>query len=238
MKPEKKYLLLIFGILAANFAYAQKTGHAIQINIDTLLNARPVTTLTHGKLVTWVKGIDGDGQGDGYLTTAAALFNGDKKPHALPDNSFIPAEPEHPPIALHYKNSDGNKFQAMYLSGVGSFGFYVPQKKYVNMYLCLTSAEGGSQLQFELTYKDGVQIKDFLLPDYYNDIVARDSCLSYVVHDLAKWDNKNKMAEENHHNIDALNIYPDPNRVLVHIKVKKGAAGYLIFWAATGEPVK
>lgn len=106
------------------------------------------------------------------------------------------------------------------------------------MYLSLTSAEGGSQLQFELTYKDGVEIKDFWLPDYYNDIVARDTVLSYVVHDLGKWDNQNKMVEINHHNIDALNIYPNPKRILVHVKVKKTVGGYLVFWAATGVPVK
>lgn len=106
------------------------------------------------------------------------------------------------------------------------------------MYLSLTSAEGGSQLHLELTYKDGVEKKDFWLPDYYNDIVAKDSCLSYVVHDLGKWDNKNIMVESNHHNIDALNIYPDPKRILLHIKVIKDSGGYLVFWAATGVPVK
>jgi hypothetical protein len=237
MKP-KIIVLFMFGMLIMALARAQQPGRAIQIHIDTLLNARPVTTLTHGKLVTWTKGIDGDGQGDGYLTMAAALFNGDKDPHALPDNSFISATPQHPAIELHYKNKDGIKYQAHYVSGAGSFAFYVPQKKYMEMYLSLTSAEGGSQLQFELTYKDGVEIKDFWLPDYYNDIVARDTCLSYVVHDLGKWNNQNIMVEKNHHNIDALNIYPDPKRVLVHIKVKKGVEGYLVFWAATGVPVK
>ncbi|HMG10524.1 MAG TPA: hypothetical protein VK609_18560 [Mucilaginibacter sp.] len=237
MKP-KIATILVFCNLVTTLVCAQRPGRAIQINIDTLLNARPVTTLTHGKLVTWTKGIDGDGKGDGYLTMKAALFNKDKNPHALPNDPFIDATPAHPAIKLHYTNSDGVNYQAHSVSGAGSFGFYVPQKKYMGMYLSLTSAEGGSQLQFELTYKDGVEIKDFWLPDYYNDIVARDTVLSYVVHDLGKWDNQNKMVESNHHNIDALNIYPDPKRVLVHIRVKKGSGGYLVFWAATGVPVK
>ncbi|SDP98223.1 hypothetical protein SAMN05428975_4665 [Mucilaginibacter sp. OK268] len=237
MKP-KTILLIIFYTLMVFRVCGQQPGREIQINIDTLLNARPVTTLTHGKLVTWSKGIDGDGQGDGYLTMAAALFNKDKDPHALPDHPGIEATPEHPSITLHYKNSAGTGYQAHFVSGEGSFGFYVPPKRYMGMYLSLTSAEGGSQLQIELTYKDGVAVKDFWLPDYYNDIIARDTSLSYVVHDLAKWDKKNNMAERNHHNIDALNIYPDPRRVLLHIKVKKGTAGYLLFWAATGVPVK
>lgn len=237
MKPKIAVLLMLC-LLVTMFACAQQPGREIQINIDTLLNARAVTTLTKGKLVTWTKGIDGDGQGDGYLTMAAALFNKDKDPHALPDNPHIRATPKHPSITLHYKNRDGVGFQTRAVSGAGSFGFYVPQKKYMGIYLSLTSAEGGSQLQVELTYKDGIATKDFWLPDYYNDIVAKDSCLSYVVHDLAKWDNQNKMVESNHHNIDALNIYPDPKRILVHVKVKKSAGGYLVFWAATGVPVK
>lgn len=237
MKP-KIIASFIFCILINIGAYSQQPGREIQINIDTLLNARPVTTLTKGKLVTWTKGIDGDGQGDGYLTMAAALFNKDIAPHALPDNPHIGATTKHPSITLHYKNKDGINPQARYVSGVGNFGFYVPQKKYMGMYLGLTSAEGGSQLQVELTYKDGVAVKDFWLPDYYNDIVAKDSCLSYIVHDLAKWDNKNKMAESDHHNINALNIYPDPKRILVHVKVEKSTGGYLVFWSATGVPVK
>ena len=237
MKP-KITALFILSMLSITLAGAQQPGRAIQINIDTPLNARPVTTLTGGKLVTWTKGIDGDGQGDGSLTMKAALFNGDKDPHALPNNSFIDATPAHPAIKLHYSNSNGVKNQAHYVSGAGSFGFYVPPKKYMGMYLSLTSAEGGSQLHCELTYKDGVEKKDFWLPDYYNDIVAKDSCLSYVVHDLGKWDNKNIMVELNHHNIDALNIYPDPKRILLYIKVAKDSGGYLVFWAATGVPVK
>ncbi|MEZ2335050.1 hypothetical protein AB6735_05425 [Mucilaginibacter sp. RCC_168] len=237
MKP-KITLLIIFYIPMVFRVYGQRPGREIQINIDTLLNARPVTTLTHGKLVTWSKGIDGDGQGDGYLTMAAALFNKNKVANALPDNPRIEATPEHPSITLHYKNNDGTGYQTRFVSGEGSFGFNVPPKKYMGMYLSLTSAEGGSQLEIELTYQDGAVIKNCWLPDYYNDIIARDTCLSYVVHDLGKWDNKNNMAEPNHHNIDALNIYPDPRRILLHIKVKKGAAGYLVFWAATGVPVK
>lgn len=234
----KTILLTVFYLLMVFRVYSQQPGREIQINIDTLLNARPVTTFTHGKLITWSKGIDGDGQGDGYLTMAAALFNKDKDPHALPDHSVIEATPEHPSITLHYKNSEGAGYQARFVSGRGNFEFDVPPKKYMGMYLSLTSAEGGSQLQIELTYNDGVVVKNCWLPDYYNDIIARDTSLSYVVHDLGKWDNKNNMTEPNHHNIDALHIYPDPRRILLHVKVKKSNAGYLLFWAATGVPVK
>src|SRR3954471_5927887 len=114
MKP-KITLLIIFYIPMVFRVYGQRPGREIQINIDTLLNARPVTTLTHGKLVTWSKGIDGDGQGDGYLTMAAALFNKNKVANALPDNPRIEATPEHPSITLHYKNNDGTGYQTRFV---------------------------------------------------------------------------------------------------------------------------
>src|SRR5438045_2470738 len=100
----KKSLLLlpiiIFGFAPINHS---KT---IQIDISSILNARPVTTLTNGKLITWTKGIDGGGAGDGYLTASAALFNGDSAVHALPDKSVFAATAYHPEIVLHYNNNN------------------------------------------------------------------------------------------------------------------------------------
>ncbi|WP_184544599.1 hypothetical protein [Mucilaginibacter sp. FT3.2] len=221
-------------ILVSTIAYAQQTIKTIQINIDTLLNARPVTTFANGKLASWTKGIDGNGQGDGYLTMAAALFNGDKSPHALPDNPLIAPTSLHPAIKLHYNNGDSISSQARYVSGEGEFAFDVPDKKYKGLYLSLTSAEGSSQLLVEFIYKDGSETRSFTLPDYYNDIAQGDENLSYAVHNLAKWGKKDVMAETDHHNIDVLNIRPNPKRVLKRISVKKNKPGFLVFWAATG----
>lgn len=231
LKPAAFFLSFI---LFATIAHSQQTGKTIQINIDTLLNARPVTTFAHGKLTSWTKGIDGNGDGDGYLTMAAALFHGDKCPNALPDGPLIAATSSHPAIKLHYNNTDSLSAQARYVSGAGEFAFNVPIKKYNGLYLSLTSSEGPSQLQVEFIYNDGSETKSFTLPDYYNDIAAGDENLSYAVHDLAKWGKKDIMTETNHHNIDVLNIHPDPKRVLKRVRVKKSKPGFLVFWAATG----
>lgn len=205
----------------------------MQIEIHKLLNARPVTTVADGKLQSWVTGIDGGGKGDGYLTMAAAILNGDKAAHALPDDPLIAANSTHPAILLHYKNGDkGNQTRNM--ANEGSFSFDVPQKRYGGLYLSLTSSEGASQLHIELTYNDGSEIRDFILPDYYNDIPESDDNLSYLVHDLAKWGPRNSMTERDHHNIDVLNVHPDPKRVLKKVTVSKDKGGYLVFWAATG----
>lgn len=229
----KAFILSTICLFFNSFIFAQNDNKTIQIDIHKLLNARPVTTDTSGKLQSWITGIDGGGKGDGYLTAAAAKLNGDKNAHALSDNPLIPANSFHPVILLHYKNGDSGN-QTRNVAGVDSFSFDVPHKKYSGLYLSLTSSEGLSQLHVTLIYSDGGESKDFTLPDYYNDIPESDSNLSYAVHNLAKWGPGNKMMESDHHNIDVLNVHPDPKRVLKKITVSKDKAGYLVFWAATG----
>jgi hypothetical protein len=229
----KFFFVLIAYVLFSSTANAQKNDTAIQVDISKLLNARPVTTVTNGKLQSWVTGIDGGGNGDGYLTMAASIINGDKNAHALPDDPLIPADSHHPTILLHYKNGDGGN-QTRNIAGADSFKIDIPHKRYSGLYLNLTSSEGPSQVHIIFNYADGSEAKDFILPDYYDDIPDGSPDLSYVVHNLAKWGPKNKMTEADHHNIDALNIHPDKNRILKSITVGKGTAGYLVFWAATG----
>ncbi|HEY2581839.1 MAG TPA: hypothetical protein VGI43_08535 [Mucilaginibacter sp.] len=212
----------------------QDNKTTIQFNINHLLNARPVTVLKNKNLITWTKGIDGNGAGDGYLTLSAALFNGDKDPHALPDGGLFPANDSQPEIKLHYSNNDALHDQACAIMGQGMVEFSVPNNKYKAIYLALTSAEGPSSLQVHFKYTDGVEVKDFVLPDYYNDIPANDPNVCYLAHDLAKWGNKNNMTEKDHHNIDLLNIHPDPSRKLKSIAISKTKPGYLVFWAAAG----
>jgi hypothetical protein len=76
--------------------------------------------------------------------------------------------------------------------------------------------------------------KNFILPDWFRDIPENDPDFSYVAHNMGKWGNKNNLHEKDHHNIDALNIHPNPNRILSTVKVRKLPGGYLVFWAATG----
>jgi hypothetical protein len=228
-------LISAFFILwTSNYSTLKKNNKTIQFDITKTLNARPVTTLTNGKLITWTEGIDGDGAGDGYLTMSAALFNGDKDPHALPDNPLFAANKEHPEIKLHYSNGNSAYNQACSVSGAGSVQFTVPNARYKDIYLALTSAEGPSALSITLTYADNSEVKDFTLPDYYMDLKPGDPDLCYLAHDLAKWGNKNNMTEKDHHNIDLLNIHPDPKRELKSIHISKSKPGYMVFWAATG----
>jgi len=211
-----------------------KERKAIQFDLGNILNARPVTTLTPNKLITWAKGIDGNGLGDGYLTTSAALFNGDKDAHALPDNPVFAANTSHPEIMLHYSNNDSLHKQACSITGVEEVKFKVLNTKYKEIYLALTSAEGPSVLRVQLSYANGAFVTNFQLPDYYQDIKPNDPDLCYLVHDLAKWGDKNNMTEKDHHNIDLLKIHPDTSRVLQSIRISKNKPTYVVLWAAAG----
>jgi hypothetical protein len=221
-------------LLILSFLVRPKPGKVVQFDITPVLNARPVTTLTNNRLITWATGIDGGGKGDGYLTQSAALFNKDKDAHALPDNALFPADSFHPEIKFHYSNRDSLSNQTCNMAGVTSVKFKVAKAKYKALYLALTSSEGASALQIELIYSDGSDLKNVLLPDYYQDLPANDPNMCYLAHDLAKWGNANQMTEKNHHNIDLLKLLPDATRTLTGIKISKGKEGYLVFWSAAG----
>lgn len=214
---------------------ATQAQTVVQIPCASILNTRSVTTLTEGKLVTWQVGIDGGGNGNGYLTMAASLFVGDKNPHALPDSGKVAADARHPEIILNYSNANGTDNQTRFVKGAGDFTMPVPAAKYSKLFLYFTSAEGASSLTFTFNYADSThETVNVELPDYYNDIAATDPVLFYVVKDLAKWSKANKMTEATHHNIDGIELKPSQAKALASVKVAKTAKGYLVFWGATG----
>jgi hypothetical protein len=226
--------LLFFCFVLLNAFCFQRKEKTIQINLDKILNARSVSTFTNGKIATWTKGIDGNGEADGYLTMSAALFKGDKNPKALPDNPLFAATTEHPEVLLHYANSDSMSNQTVAMKGNCIVEFDVPANQYSKLYLALTSSEGNSHIKVDLIYADGTESKPFEVPDYYLDIPANDPNVCYLAHDLAKWGKMNNMTESDHHNIDLLNIHPNPERILKGIKIIKSEKTYLVLWAATG----
>jgi hypothetical protein len=238
MQPAStfKYLAiaLVFSSLIISAGYRYQTNKVIQIDISDLLNTRPVTTLTNGKLIPWTKGVDRE---NGYLTNAAALANGETNPKAIADNSLIPANDHHPEILLHYNNKDANKNQAILLVDSTAFTINAPKNRYTDFYICLTSAYGKSNLQYELIYSDGIEVKKIVVPDWANDVPDNDPNFSYVVHDLAKWTEKHFRTENDHHNIHALNVHPDSKRVLTGVRVKNLSKTYVLFWAATGVKI-
>lgn len=233
LKSIKKYSFNVLAVsaLVITSAYVNQRSKVIQVDISSLLNVRPVTTLTNGKIVPWTKGVDRE---NGYLTMSAAKFNGETDPKAIADDPLILATSHHPAILLHYNNSDAAKPQAMLVADTNAFTIKTPKNKYDDFFICLTSAYGKSKLQYELVYADGSEAKNITVPDWANDVPDTDPDFSYVVHDLAKWTDKSFRTENDHHNIHALNVHPDSKRVLTAVRVKNLSKTYLLFWAATG----
>jgi hypothetical protein len=117
----------------------------VQIPIDSLLDARPVSTLTNGVVVPWTagQGIDGNGGGNGFVTQGVATKLGYNGP-ALPSNGIFPAAKGLPEFDLYFSDSNpATSFQAhnVHANVVGTIQFPVPEATYSNIYLVLTDSE-------------------------------------------------------------------------------------------------
>jgi hypothetical protein len=239
------FCLMAIAAFTLNCVLPALAEEVIQIDVKSILNTRSITTLTNGKLVPWIKGVDGSGVGsyDGYMTSAASLFNGDKNVKALPDSAVFPAHGILPRVVLNYSNDDSVGFQTHYVTGIDSFAFNVPQNKYSKIFIFLTSSEKPSNVSVTLTYTNGVVSSDYVVPDYAGGPLNDQNFCSLVT-DLAKWLQNNKVNESAGHRIDALNVHSDSAKTLKSIKVSKTfAPSYLVFWGATGvapspSPVK
>jgi len=223
-------LILLTGPLA-------RASEFIQEDLSTLLTGRAVTTLTNGKLVPWTKGIDGNGLGDGYMTESAAATNGDQNVKSLPGDGCFQATAAHPFIRLNFTDADGKSPQTRSVEGEGEFTIPVAPRQYQRMLVFMTSAEGPSQLHFELAYADGtVEQREVKLPDYFYDAPAGDPDVFSLATDLPKWNAAGRIPphEVNHHYLHGVDVHPDAARKLVSVRVHKTAPGYLVFWGATG----
>src|ERR1700722_14135465 len=67
----------------------------VQVDVNKLLNARVVTTLTAGQVIPLQTSIDGAG---GIATQAAAIALNGKAETAVPDDGTFPANADHPEV--------------------------------------------------------------------------------------------------------------------------------------------
>jgi MYXO-CTERM domain-containing protein len=220
--------------LGARVARADTT---VQVPLGALLDGRTVATLTGGVVVPWTlgSGVDGGGGGNGYMTMAASKSLG-QNVKALPDDGMFPANTRHPDIALHFSNAaDATSQQTHPVKGATNFSFAVPVATYSKMFLLVTSSEGSSAIKVTLTYADATtDVVNITVPDYFNDVSATDPVVFILYGDMAKWGHDNKVAEQNHHNLDGVEVHPSATKMLTNIRVDKTANAYLDFWGATG----
>jgi hypothetical protein len=208
----------------------------VQVPLPGLLDGRTVATLTGGKVVPWTlgTGVDGGGSGNGYMTQAASMSLG-QNVKALPNDGKFPMDARHPDVELHFSNdADATSPQTHPVKGATGFMFDVPNATYSKLFLFMTSAEGSSSIKVTLTYADTSEMINVTVPDYFNDVAATDPVVFILYGNMAKWGQNNNVAEQNHHNLDGIELHPMAGKTLQSVRVDKTANGYLVFWGATG----
>jgi hypothetical protein len=219
-------------LLFASACVSSRGAETIQVDVRSLLNARPVTIVSAGKLVAWTEGLDGDYSG--IATMAAGKLMGDAVPKALPDDGRFPATDKHPEVVLHFRNEDATGKQVRRSMGADTFTAVVPPGRYTRLSIFCMSANGASSLSVQLQYSDGTETRALTVPDWYHQLPSGDANRFYLAYDLAKWDKANRKTEPDHHYLFGLELSPAQGRVLTAFKVTKTAAGALTFWGATG----
>jgi len=236
---SKMWPLLLVVMTLAPFSLLQAGDipipFPVQVNVDKLLNARVVTTLTDGKVIPLQAGVDA---GAGLITRAAAVALGSTAEHTLPNDGKFPQTVDHPEVVLHYSNADGTGPQVRRSVEADTYSFTVPSMHYGKMFLFLTSAAvGPAPLEILLTYQNGAtETRHLVCPDYWKTIAPGDRDIVYLASNLSKWGPNNKMAEKDHHNIFGLDVHPNPGLVLTQIQVTK-THPIVVFWGATGQPL-
>ncbi len=208
-------------------------GATVQFEMGGLLNARPVTTVSNGKLVPWVESLDGTGSGE--ATMAAGKLMGDALPKALPDDGRFPANDRHPEVLLHFSNSDATGKQVHRSLAADTFSLPAVPGNYSHLSVFCMSGNGPSSLNIKLIYQDGMEIRNVVVPDWYTQIAGSDTTRYNLAQDLAKWNQANQKMESDHHYLYGLSLSPNRARILTRMEVIKTKPGVLTFWGATGS---
>lgn len=207
----------------------------VQVPVDALLNARPVSTLTGGVVVPWSVGLDNT---DGFITAAANTFLEQPGP-ALPDDGTFPADSGRPEIALHFSNVAGVKApQARIVTGTGNFEIAVPPAKYSKVYLIVASSYGDATLALTLNYADTSSTPlSLTLPDWGTGkpLPTNPPIFFNLISGLHKWNQQDMSVDTPSHAITGVLLSPDVSKSLSSIRLEKtSAAQTLAFWGATG----
>jgi hypothetical protein len=224
-------------VLALSTAVQARADVVVQIPIDPLLNGRPVSTFTSGKVIPWTAGQGLDAM-DGLVTSAAEKALG-QTGVALPDNGTFAADADHPQAVLHFSNDAGaSSPQTYFLNGPGDFQFAVPQATYSRLFLYLTSSYGASPLTVTTTYASGqAATTSFALPDWgTGQPLPTDPPIFFnLISGMHKWTAEDQQVDSPVHTITGVVISLDATRALTTVQVKSSATMQdLIFWGATG----
>jgi len=208
----------------------------VQVPIDALLNARPVSTLSGGQVTPWSVG-QGIDSADGLVTSAVEAFLG-QTGAALPDDGQFAANADHPNVVLHFADSAPSTTpQTRNVLGIGDFEFAVPQATYSKLFLVMTSSYGAAPLTVTMVYADGTtSMTSFTLPDWGTGqpLPTTPPIFFTVASGMHKWNAQNQQEDAPVHTITGVVLTPAANEELTAIRiVKPTAAQTLVFWGAT-----
>ena len=242
MKAPRASILTATTLIALGMASVAWADTTVQIPIDSLLEARPVSTLTGGVVVPWTagQGIDGNGGGNGFVTEGVAAKLGYNGP-ALPSNGIFPAAKGLPEFDLYFSDSNpATSFQAhnVHANVVGAIQFAVPQATYSSIYLVLTDSENADMLTVTMTYADATtsMVGPFTMPDYDQGLPANTKEVSYFsLFSGQKWSSTDGPNDNMGHSITGVILTPTPTKPLTSMVINKPSNGhYLVFWGAVG----
>jgi hypothetical protein len=238
-QPSVLTATTLFALCLARVAWADTV---VQIPIDSLLDARPVSTVTDGVEVPWTagQGIDGNGGGDGYVTKSVAAKHNYTGP-ALPDDGIFPAANGLPEFDLHFADANpATSFQAhnAHAGMAATIQFAVPQATYSNLHLVMTDSENADMLTVTLTYSDATTatVGPFTMPDYDQGLPANTKDVTYFsIFSGQKWGPMDTPGDNMGHSITGVTLTPSPTKPLTGVTINKPSDGhYLVFWGAVG----
>lgn len=222
----------------------------VQIPVTGIIDGRTVTTWTGGALVTWSpgQGVDGDGNGDGYVTTAAEAelvkagkTVGGQAGKALPDDGLFPMDARHPAIQLHFSNAadkaSPQTHQLYIAKGSQTMNLPVPAATYSKLFLILTASEGAAALTIKLNYAGGAQPVEqkLMLPDYgIGGAKPNDPVFFNLIEGMRKWTSTNQEGDGPSHTITGIELAPSATDKLTSVDITKTNGSHVVFWGATG----
>jgi hypothetical protein len=222
----------------------------VQVDVSSVIDGRTVSTVANGVVTPWTvgQGVDGDGNADGFVTTAVEAIlqtqgktEGGKVGLALPDDGMFAATTRLPAIQLHFSNAapitSPQTHQLHQAMGAQTMMFPVPQATYRKMFLLITTSEGSAKLTVTLTYADATapQVIMYTLPDYgIGGAAANDPVYFNLIMGMHKWGTSDNEGDSATHGITGIEIDPTATGMLKSITIAKTNGAHVVFWGATG----
>jgi hypothetical protein len=229
------------------FARAAAADTVVQLDVDSVLDGRSVSTAANGVVTPWSAG-DGLDADDGFVTTAVETIlktqgktaDGKVDP-AMPDDGSFAANAQHPAIQLHVSDTapatSPQTHEVPRTGGAQSFAFDVPPATYAKLFLVITSSYGAGDLTVTLSYAGSAAptVAKVALPDWgVGGAAAGDPVFFNLIQGLHKWTSTDQEVDTPTHGITGLTLSPTPTAMLTGVRVEKTNDAQVVFWGATG----